>query len=225
MRAEDVGWAQNKLVLGKHSGRNAFKSRLSELGIVLDSEEALNSTFARFKDLADKKHEIFDEDLQALVSDEALTPEGEHFKLVYSRVCSETGETPLAAVTLTVGGSEKNPQPPVVARLMRRSKRLSQLRPVVPSCCFIPSMPSRLVRMRRVKSRCVCRRTDVSERKRCRHGYCDCISKSLSECLEQALFFARKTQPAGRSLIFDRNSSGAATAALGYCAEGRVILA
>jgi len=107
MRAEDVGWAQNKLVLGKHSGRNAFKSRLSELGIVLDSEEALNLTFARFKDLADKKHEIFDEDLQALVSDEALAPEGEHYKLVYSRVCSETGETPAANVTLTVGGVEK----------------------------------------------------------------------------------------------------------------------
>ena len=72
MRAEDVGWAQNKLVLGKHSGRNAFKSRLAELGVVLESEEALNSAFARFKELADKKHEIFDEDLQALLSDEGV---------------------------------------------------------------------------------------------------------------------------------------------------------
>ena len=107
MRAEDVGWAQNKLVMGKHSGRNAFKSRLAELGIVLDTEEALNATFARFKDLADKKHEIFDEDLQALVSDETLMPDGEHYKLVYSRVCSETGETPAADVTLTVGGAEQ----------------------------------------------------------------------------------------------------------------------
>jgi len=107
MRAEDVGWAQNKLVLGKHSGRNAFKSRLSALGIVLDSEEALNAAFTRFKELADKKHEIFDEDLQALVSDEDLTPDGEHYKLVYSRVCSETGETPAADVTLTVGGAER----------------------------------------------------------------------------------------------------------------------
>jgi 2-isopropylmalate synthase len=78
-----------------------------ELGIVLDSEEALNATFARFKDLADKKHEIFDEDLQALVSDEAITPESEYYKLAYSRVCSETGETPTADVTLTVGGLEK----------------------------------------------------------------------------------------------------------------------
>ncbi len=106
MRAEDVGWAQNKLVLGKHSGRNAFKTRLAELGIELASDEALNAAFARFKELADKKHEIFDEDLQALVSDETVTPEDEHYKLVYSRVCSETGETPQAAVTLTLGGVE-----------------------------------------------------------------------------------------------------------------------
>jgi 2-isopropylmalate synthase len=107
MRAEDVGWSQNKLVLGKHSGRNAFKSRLNELGVVLESEEALNSAFARFKELADKKHEIFDEDLQALLSDEAVTPETEHYKLTYSQVTSETGETPVARLTLSVGGEEK----------------------------------------------------------------------------------------------------------------------
>ena len=107
MRAEDVGWSQNKLVLGKHSGRNAFKSRLAELGVVLDSEEALNSAFAKFKELADKKHEIFDEDLQALLSDEAVTPETEHYKLTCSQVTSETGETPVARLTLSVGGEEK----------------------------------------------------------------------------------------------------------------------
>ncbi|MEY4328880.1 MAG: 2-isopropylmalate synthase, partial [Pseudomonadota bacterium] len=106
MRAEDVGWSQNKLVLGKHSGRNAFKSRLAELGVVLDSEEALNSAFAKFKELADKKHEIFDEDLQALLSDEAVTPETEHYKLTYSQVTSETGEVPVARLTLSVGGEE-----------------------------------------------------------------------------------------------------------------------
>jgi len=107
MRAADVGWSQNKLVLGKHSGRNAFKSRLAELGVVLESEEALNSAFAKFKELADKKHEIFDEDLQALLSDEAVTPETEHYKLTYSQVTSETGEVPLARLTLSVGGEEK----------------------------------------------------------------------------------------------------------------------
>lgn len=108
MRAQDVGWTQNKLVLGKHSGRNAFKTRLSELGIELESDEALNAAFARFKELADKKHEIFDEDLHALVSDEVVTPDQEYYKLVYSHVCSETGETPSAKVTLIVGGAEKH---------------------------------------------------------------------------------------------------------------------
>jgi 2-isopropylmalate synthase len=103
---QDVGWTQNKLVLGKHSGRNAFKTRLQELGIELVSDEALNSAFTRFKSLADRKHEIFDEDLQALVSDETVTPEDEHYKLMYSHVCSETGETPQARVTLSVGGVE-----------------------------------------------------------------------------------------------------------------------
>ncbi|MEN9880240.1 MAG: 2-isopropylmalate synthase [Pseudomonadota bacterium] len=107
MRAEDVGWTQNKLVLGKHSGRNAFKSRLSELGVVLESEDALNAAFAKFKELADKKHEIFDEDLQALLSDEAVTPEVEYYKLSYSKVNSETGETPHARLTISVGGEEK----------------------------------------------------------------------------------------------------------------------
>ena len=107
MRAQDVGWTQNKLVLGKHSGRNAFKSRLLELGIELASDEAVNGAFARFKELADRKHEIFDEDLHALVSDEVVTPDQEYYKLVYSNVCSETGEMPHAKVILSVGGVEQ----------------------------------------------------------------------------------------------------------------------
>ena len=107
MRAQDVGWSQNKLVLGKHSGRNAFKSRLQELGIELESDEVMNAAFARFKELADRKHEIFDEDLHALVSDEVVTPDREHFKLLYSHVCSETGEMPYAKVILSVGGIEQ----------------------------------------------------------------------------------------------------------------------
>jgi len=107
MRAEDVGWSANKMVLGKHSGRNAFRTRLQELGIVLASEEAVNAAFARFKELADKKHEIFDEDLHALVSDEAAALEDEHYKLLSLKVCSETGETPHARVVIAEGGAEK----------------------------------------------------------------------------------------------------------------------
>ena len=105
MRAEDVGWNANKLVLGKHSGRNAFRSRLTELGIVIESEEALNTAFKRFKDLADKKHEIFDEDLHALIS-EASQVASEHYRLVSLTAHSETGEPPFARVVLTDHGHE-----------------------------------------------------------------------------------------------------------------------
>ncbi|MGB0721187.1 MAG: 2-isopropylmalate synthase [Gammaproteobacteria bacterium] len=105
MRAEDVGWSTNKLVLGKHSGRNAFKSRLEDLGISFDSDEELNAAFSRFKNLADKKHDIYDEDLQALVT-EAQLDVAERFRLVYLKVLSETGEVPEATVTLSVDGEE-----------------------------------------------------------------------------------------------------------------------
>jgi 2-isopropylmalate synthase len=107
MRPEDVGWATNRLTLGKLSGRNAFRTRLQELGIVVESEEQLNHAFARFKALADKKSEIFDEDLQALMSDENLEIDLEYYKLVSARFHSETGETPSAALTLSVGGEER----------------------------------------------------------------------------------------------------------------------
>lgn len=107
MRAEDVGWMTNRMVLGKHSGRNAFRTRMQELGVSFESEEDLNEAFGRFKDLADKKHEIYDEDLQALVTDANLEAENERIKLVYLNVCSETGETPQAELTLWVDGVEQ----------------------------------------------------------------------------------------------------------------------
>ena len=110
MRAEDVGWSANRMVLGKHSGRNAFKTRLHDLGVEFDSEEDLNSAFARFKDLADKKHEIFDEDLQALVSEEGAEHSNEHYKLTTLQVCSQTGEVPEAKITLSVDGEEVRAQ-------------------------------------------------------------------------------------------------------------------
>jgi 2-isopropylmalate synthase len=94
-------------VLGKHSGRNAFKTRMSELHIEFSSEEELNEVFARFKTLADKKHDIFDEDLQALVTETALESENESIKLVALRVCCETGETPNATMTLNINGEER----------------------------------------------------------------------------------------------------------------------
>ncbi|HWD22199.1 MAG TPA: 2-isopropylmalate synthase [Burkholderiales bacterium] len=100
MRAEDVGWSTNKIVLGKLSGRNAFKLRMKELGIELESEDAYNKAFQRFKDLADKKAEIFDEDLLALVAQEAGASQEEHWKLVWMSQASGMGERPHASVVL-----------------------------------------------------------------------------------------------------------------------------
>ena len=108
MRAQDVGWHANKISLGKLSGRSAFRERLKELGIVLESEVALNAAFKKFKELADKKHEIFDEDLHALVSDEAVTPEAEQYRLISLTAHVETGEEPFARLVIADGGKEKS---------------------------------------------------------------------------------------------------------------------
>jgi len=107
MSAEDVGWTTNRLTLGKLSGRSAFKSRLKELGIELSSEEALNTAFGLFKELADKKREIFDEDLYALVGEEAVALGQECYRLVSSMFHSETGEQPVARLTLIIDGVEQ----------------------------------------------------------------------------------------------------------------------
>jgi 2-isopropylmalate synthase len=106
MRAEDVGWSANKIVLGKLSGRNAFKQRLQELGVEMESEADVNAAFARFKDLADRKSEIFDEDIIALLGDESLIHDAEHYRFVALSQRSETGERPHARVAFGIGGEE-----------------------------------------------------------------------------------------------------------------------
>lgn len=107
MTAQDVGWNTNRMVMGKLSGRNAFRSRLEELGTTFSSDAELNHAFARFKELADKKHEIFDEDLIALVSDTRAADAYEMYRLSSLNVTSQTGETPVAQVTLMVDGKEQ----------------------------------------------------------------------------------------------------------------------
>ncbi len=121
MRAEDVGWATNKIVLGKLSGRNAFKQRVQELAIPIESETELNAAFAKFKDLADRKAEIFDEDIQSLFSDEEVSHQHEHFRLLSLAQHSETGERPHARIVFMVGseevGAESDGNGPVDASL------------------------------------------------------------------------------------------------------------
>lgn len=106
MRAQDVGWSTNKLVLGKHSGRAAFRARLEELGVTFDSQAELDTAFARFKELADKKHEIFDEDLQALASDVVPADVQESYRLKRMEAHMVTGSKPSASLTLIVHGHE-----------------------------------------------------------------------------------------------------------------------
>jgi 2-isopropylmalate synthase len=107
MTAEDVGWTTNRIVLGKLSGRTAFKQRLKEIGIELESEDAYNRAFQRFKDLADKKAEIFDEDLQALVTQESGAASDEHWRLVTMNQASGMGEKPHASIVMAEAGREQ----------------------------------------------------------------------------------------------------------------------
>ncbi len=105
MRAEDVGWNSNKLVLGKHSGRAALRARLAALGIAPDDPEQLDLAFRHFKELADKKRQIFDTDLQALASEwrsDAEAPERYRFHSL--RATASTEETPHANVAFEVLG-------------------------------------------------------------------------------------------------------------------------
>jgi len=107
MRPEDIGRPANKLVLGKHSGRAAFKQRLEELGMRFESEAEANQAFQRFKELADKKHEIYDEDLQALVSEQTQARDDEGVRLVDMETSSKTGARPSAAIALLIDGERR----------------------------------------------------------------------------------------------------------------------
>ncbi|MDX2271499.1 MAG: 2-isopropylmalate synthase [Cyanobacteriota bacterium] len=98
MDAQTIGLQSNTLVLGKHSGRNAFRTRLKELGFEL-SEQDLNKAFVRFKELADKKKEISDLDLEAIVNDETR-PVPELFRLEQVQVVCGNQEMPTATVKL-----------------------------------------------------------------------------------------------------------------------------
>lgn len=99
MTPESVGVPQSRLVLGKHSGRHAFKKRLEDLGITL-TEEQLNKAFGRFKDLCDKKKEVFDSDLLAIVEEQVLEVP-ETYGLAHLQFTSGTGIVPTATIRLT----------------------------------------------------------------------------------------------------------------------------
>ncbi|MBF0424738.1 MAG: 2-isopropylmalate synthase [Magnetococcales bacterium] len=106
MTPASVGLATNQLVLGKHSGRHAFRDRLHSLGYDL-TDEQLTLAFQRFKGLADKKQELYDEDIEALVEDEVVRI-ADHFRLARLHVTSGTRDTPVAVVALEIGGETRH---------------------------------------------------------------------------------------------------------------------
>ncbi|UII55082.1 2-isopropylmalate synthase [Cytobacillus spongiae] len=102
---ELVGFHSNSMVLGKHSGRHAFKNRLSELGLSIDDKE-IQSLFSVFKDLADRKKEMTDEDLVAIVLEEQMSKETRFYELIHLQVQYGTNQVPTATVTLSGSQNE-----------------------------------------------------------------------------------------------------------------------
>jgi 2-isopropylmalate synthase len=102
IRPETVGLHKTKFVLGKHSGRHAFRTRLNELGYTLSDEE-LNKAFERFKRLADLKKEIYDEDLEFLITEE-FTTVPEKYSLFDLNVSSGMNQRPNAVIKLKING-------------------------------------------------------------------------------------------------------------------------
>ncbi|MBM3565592.1 MAG: 2-isopropylmalate synthase, partial [Alphaproteobacteria bacterium] len=107
MTPESVGLTKSKIVLGKHSGRHAFREKLSELGYTL-GENALEDAFKRFKDLADVKKDIFDEDVVALVDDQ-IAHAGERIRLVSLEIlCGTRHQPPKADLEMEIDGQVKS---------------------------------------------------------------------------------------------------------------------
>jgi 2-isopropylmalate synthase len=105
MRPSDIGLKATNLVMGKHSGRAALRAKLSELGYDL-ADNQLNDVFVRFKALADRKKEVYDDDLIALMRDTEVNTENDHLQVKFLRVICGTEAPQSADLVLSVGGVE-----------------------------------------------------------------------------------------------------------------------
>ena len=105
MRPEDVGLNATSLVMGKHSGRAALRSKLQELGYQLGDNQ-LGDVFVRFKELADRKKEVYDDDLIALVQDTGTQAANDRIQVKYLRVVCGTEGPQTADLVLTIDGVE-----------------------------------------------------------------------------------------------------------------------
>jgi len=106
MRPEDVGLSETNIVMGKHSGRAALRSKLKNLGYEL-ADNQLNDVFVRFKALADRKKEVYDDDLVALMRDEAISAENDRIQVKFLRVICGTEAPQSADLTLTIDGVDR----------------------------------------------------------------------------------------------------------------------
>jgi 2-isopropylmalate synthase len=106
MTPESVGLSESTLVMGKHSGRHAFKEKAFELGYAL-ADNQLNDAFYRFKDLADKKKEVFDDDIIAIIDDE-FSSSIDHIKLVSLKIQAGTSGPQIADLVLNINNQEKS---------------------------------------------------------------------------------------------------------------------
>ncbi|MDO5658836.1 MAG: alpha-isopropylmalate synthase regulatory domain-containing protein, partial [Paracoccus sp. (in: a-proteobacteria)] len=105
MRPADIGLNENNIAMGKHSGRAALRAKLADLGYELGDNQ-LRDVFVRFKALADRKKEVFDEDIVALMQDSAANTDSDYLQVKHLRVvCGSDGQS--AALTMIVDGEEK----------------------------------------------------------------------------------------------------------------------
>ena len=106
MTPESVGLNESKLVMGKHSGRHAFREKLKEMGYEL-GQNAMEDVFRRFKDLADKKKDVYDEDIVALVDDAVMSEDNDRMKFISLRITCGSEEPPEAELVMEVDGETK----------------------------------------------------------------------------------------------------------------------
>jgi 2-isopropylmalate synthase len=105
MKPKDIGIKESKLVLGKTSGRHAFKDKIESLGYKVGDDDLMR-LFRRFKEVADKKKDVFDEDIEAIIADE-LVRVPEKYKLVYLNVSAGTTVRSTATVTIEIDGEQE----------------------------------------------------------------------------------------------------------------------
>ena len=105
MRPEDIGLTETNLVMGKHSGRAALRAKLADLGYELGDNQ-LKDVFVRFKELADRKKEVYDDDLLALVSDQGTNTANDYIQVKFLRVICGTEAPQSADLTLTIDGND-----------------------------------------------------------------------------------------------------------------------